>query len=164
MAERLIAPVLKTGVPARVPWVQIPPRPPLWYEYNMASASHRLLQIAIMIGSMVPVLAGLVGILLGPEMVNMAASPTMDSHYRYLSGLLLGIGLGFLSCIPSIVNKTARFQLLASIVVVGGLGRLFSLIVAGTPNKQMLFGLGMELAVTPLLALWQWRIAHPKKK
>src|SRR5579872_1810332 len=28
VAERLNAPVLKTGVPARVPWVRIPPSPP----------------------------------------------------------------------------------------------------------------------------------------
>jgi hypothetical protein len=29
VAERFKAPVLKTGVPARVPWVRIPPLPPL---------------------------------------------------------------------------------------------------------------------------------------
>src|SRR6516162_5102262 len=28
VAERFKAPVLKTGVPARVPWVRIPPHPP----------------------------------------------------------------------------------------------------------------------------------------
>ena len=34
MAERLIAPVLKTGVPARGPRVRIPPSPPIQYTYD----------------------------------------------------------------------------------------------------------------------------------
>jgi hypothetical protein len=35
VAEWFKAPVLKTGVPARVPWVRIPPLPPLtnWFCY-----------------------------------------------------------------------------------------------------------------------------------
>jgi hypothetical protein len=34
VAEWFKAPVLKTGVPARVPWVRIPPLPPLFNEIN----------------------------------------------------------------------------------------------------------------------------------
>jgi hypothetical protein len=130
----------------------------------------RSLQAAVAIFSWVPILAGLAGILLGPGMVEAPgiASMSMDSHFRYLSGLLMGIGFGFLSCISRIESKTARFQLLTGIVILGGLGRLYSLIMDGVPDRWALFGLGMELIVTPLLALGQWHIKnhgaiHPRQ-
>jgi hypothetical protein len=121
----------------------------------------RALQIAVAIGSLVPICAGATGVLLGPAMVDVVGAPiSADSHFRYLSGLLLGIGLGFVTMIPRIETHTTRVRMLAAIVVVGGLGRLLSLCVRGYPDKPMLFGLIMELLVTPGLALWQARIAR----
>jgi hypothetical protein len=51
-------------------------------------------------------------------------------------------------------------MLLCAIVVLGGLGRLFSLIATGTPSPVMIGALMMELLVTPLITLWQLRIAR----
>jgi len=56
-----------------------------------------------------------------------------DSHFRYLSGLLLGIGLGFWSTIPRIEANGDRFRLLSFIVVAGGLARFTSLALIGLP-------------------------------
>jgi hypothetical protein len=110
--------------------------------------------------SLVPIGAGAAGILLGPRMVNavIAAPADLDSHYRYLSGLLLGIGLGFASTIPHIEKRGRRFRLLAGIVMLGGVGRLVSLVSIGSPAPAMLAALVMELIVTPGLALWQYRV------
>jgi hypothetical protein len=120
----------------------------------------RALQITIAVASLVPLCAGAAGIVLGPAMVDAGAVPTgADSHFRYLSGLLLGIGIGFVTTIPRIERRTARVRVLAAIVVIGGLGRLWSLIALGPPNKSMLAALVMELGVTPALALWQARVA-----
>jgi hypothetical protein len=83
----------------------------------------------------------------------------LDSHFRYLSGLLLAIGIGFASCIAGIERKTKRFRLLALLVFAGGLGRLISLASAGVPGSGHLFGLAMELGAVPLLVLWQARVA-----
>jgi hypothetical protein len=57
VAEWFKAPVLKTGVPARVPWVRIPPLPPepvdivdifrFIYEYAQSNAQLILALIAI---------------------------------------------------------------------------------------------------------------------
>jgi hypothetical protein len=126
----------------------------------------RFLQILVAVFSLVPIVAGLDGMLFGSAMLETHGSTniTMDSHFRYLSGLLLGIGLAFLSCIPQIELKTPRFQLLVSIVVLGGIGRLYSLITVGTPSNGMLFGLGMELLITPLLGLFQLSVAHQQKQ
>ena len=121
----------------------------------------RALQVAVAIGSLVPISAGLAGIWLGPAMVDAGAVPPgADSHYRYLSGLLLGIGIAFLGTLPRIEGHGARFRLLTAIVVAGGLGRLWALLTRGYPDLPMLAALVMELCVTPALALWQARVAR----
>jgi len=122
----------------------------------------RLLQLAVALGCIVPLAAGAVGIMHGPEMlsgVGRDVPADLDSHFRYLSGLLLAAGIGFATCIPGIERKTARFRLLAFLVFVGGLGRLHSLASVGAPGEGHLFGLAMELVATPLLVLWQARVA-----
>ncbi|WP_419729751.1 DUF4345 domain-containing protein [Lichenicola sp.] len=125
--------------------------------------SRRLLQVVVIVLGLVPILAGGSGVVLGPAMVGLPASATpidLDSHLRYLSGLLLAIGFGFWSTVPRIERQAARFRLLTAIVVFGGLGRLLGVFVAGVPPPPMLFGLAMELSVTPLLCWWQYRIAE----
>ena len=129
------------------------------------ASERRLLQGAVLLGGLVPVGAGLWGALIGAGFVGaeVDASPgsrSLDSHMRYLSGLLLGIGLGFWHAVPSIERRTARARLLTGFVVVGGLARLLGAGLHGAPPAPMLFGLGMELVVTPLICLWQGRVAR----
>jgi uncharacterized BrkB/YihY/UPF0761 family membrane protein len=127
------------------------------------SLERRLLQLAIAVGSLVPLLAGGAGMLLGPGMLSGVAPPVppdLDSHMRYLSGLLFAIGIGFVSCIPRIEDRGVRFQLLGALVLVGGVGRACSLIDIGLPGLGHRLALGMELGTVPILMLWQWRIAR----
>lgn len=126
----------------------------------MAGRERRWLQYAVAVAGIVPVAAGLTGALLGAGLTGDRISITGDSHYRYLSGLLLGLGLIGWSCIPAIEAKTGRLQLLTLIVVVGGLSRLLGLGLTGLPSFPMILALGMELAVTPLICLWQMRVAR----
>jgi hypothetical protein len=120
----------------------------------------RLLQSAVALGGCVPVLAGAAGVLLGPSMVGgLPGDAAADSHFRYLSGLLLGIGIGFWSTIPALPRHGSRFRLLTAIVVLGGLARLLAWLVHGWPGGPMAAALVMELAITPLLCLWQGRVA-----
>lgn len=120
----------------------------------------RALQIAVVIGGLVPIIAGFSGMIFGPSMLgDMSLDPNLDSHYRYLSGLLFGIGLAFYSTIKNIENNGALFFLLTAIVFIGGLARLSSLLSVGVPDCAMIFGLVMELIVVPALALWQYRIS-----
>jgi hypothetical protein len=120
----------------------------------------RALQVAVALGCLVPIGGGARGIWLGPQMAGAAGPADLDSHFRYLSGLLLGIGLAYLTAIPRIEQYSLRFRILTAIVVVGGLGRLASLVAMGTPSLIMTAALAMELIVTPALALWQHRIAR----
>ena len=120
----------------------------------------RLLQAAVLLAGTVPVSAGAAGVFFGAALfTSVGAGADLDSHVRYLSGLLLAIGLIFWSRIPGIERRPRLFRLLAGIVVVGGLGRLVGVVIALPPSLSMLAALAMELVVTPLLSVWQARIA-----
>ncbi len=120
----------------------------------------RLLQAAAALAVLVPVCAGSWGVIRGAAWLDHGDVPRdLDSHFRYLSGIFLMLGLLFASCIPRIERMGARFRLLGAMVVAGGLGRLVSLLAVGAPAAGHLLGLGMELGVVPLLALWQARVA-----
>jgi hypothetical protein len=98
----------------------------------------RALQVAVALGCLVPIGGGARGIWLGPQMAGAAGPADLDSHFRYLSGLLLGIGLAYLTAIPRIEQYSLRFRILTAIVVVGGLGRLERVAVylnLGIPSK-----------------------------
>jgi predicted MFS family arabinose efflux permease len=121
----------------------------------------RLLQQVIAVAALVPVLSGLSGVVFGFALPgDRAMSVSADSHFRYLSGLLLGIGLCFWSTIPSIEEKTTFFRFLTLVVVLGGIARLLGLWLTGVPSLTMLAALFMELVVTPVLCLWQTRVAN----
>jgi predicted MFS family arabinose efflux permease len=121
----------------------------------------RLLQQVIAVAALVPVLSGLSGVVFGFALTgDRSMSVSADSHFRYLSGLLLGIGLCFWSTIPSIEEKTTFFRFLTLVVVLGGIARLLGLWLTGVPSLTMLAALFMELVVTPVLCLWQTRVAN----
>jgi hypothetical protein len=134
-------------------------------EARERDTERRLLQVAASFACLVPLSMGLASVLEGPEVLQgVSTAPVdLDSHFRYLSGLLLGIGVAFASCIPRIEAKTALFQTLGLIVVAGAAGRALSLVEAGVPSFGHLFGLVMELCVVPLLMLWQLRVARLHK-
>jgi len=124
----------------------------------------RVLKTVVAAACVVPITAGGAGVLLGPAMVGIdTPSLAADSHYRYLSGLLLGIGILFLSTVPRIERATVRFRLLALIVVIGGLSRLSGVLLSRDADLSTLFALAMELGMTPALVLWQARVADRHK-
>lgn len=129
----------------------------------MAISERTAFQIAVLVGGLVPITAGAAGVALGVDLAGGASGPdavSLDSHMRYLSGLLLGIGIAFWAATPQPEAHTGRFRLLTAIVFLGGLARLQGLILEGAPSPGMQFGLVMELVVTPALCLWQARIAR----
>lgn len=123
-------------------------------------AERRALQAAILLGGCVPVLAGASGALSGAGFMGADLAGDVDGHFRYLSGLLLGIGLGFWSAVPRIERMGGRVRLLTLIVVAGGLARALGLAITGDASGSTVFALAMELLVTPAICLWQARVAR----
>lgn len=126
-------------------------------------AERRLLQLAVAAASLVPLTIGGLSLWQSATVLKGVTDPLppdLDSHFRYLSGLLFGVGLVFLALIPRIERHGSAVRALAAIIVVGGAGRLASLLQIGAPSEGHLFGLIMELVVVPLIALWQSRVAR----
>lgn len=119
----------------------------------------RVLQTLVALCGLIPVSAGAAGILLGLAMIGAAGPPGADSHFRYLSGLLLGIGLAYWWTIPDITRRTAAFRLLTALVVLGGLARLSDTLADGMPSAPVVGALAMELLAAPLLCWLQARVA-----
>ena len=120
----------------------------------------RLLQVVVALAALVPVLSGLWGVVLGLDTFGAHArlSLTGDSHVRYLSGLILAIGLAYWSTLPRIETQGIKFRLLTALVLIGGCARLFGLLHFGAPTRGVVGALAMELLVTPGLALWRERL------
>ncbi|HEU0044039.1 DUF4345 domain-containing protein [Sphingomonas sp.] len=120
----------------------------------------RLLQIVVAIACLVPLSTGGRSVLFGPGFLRgVEAVPVdLDSHFRYVSGIFFALGVAFVTCIPAIERKGARFRLLGAMVVAGGSARFLSLVTVGVPSNGHVFGLAMELGVVPLLMAWQWSV------
>ncbi|MEH3157549.1 MAG: DUF4345 domain-containing protein [Sphingomonas taxi] len=126
----------------------------------------RLLQLVVALACLVPLSVGGASVLHGPGFLgHPPVIPTdLDSHFRYVSGIFLAVGIAFATCVPRIEATGPRFRLLGALVVGGGCARLVSLASVGVPSTGHLFGLAMELGAVPALMAWQasfarrWRV------
>jgi hypothetical protein len=114
-----------------------------------------LLQAVVTIAAAVPVAVGAAGILASDVMLGRYVGIGADSHFRYLSGLLLGIGVAFWWAVPDIERRGGLFLALTLIVAAGGVARLYGALVTGAVGPAIALPLTMELVVTPLLCAWQ---------
>lgn len=120
-----------------------------------SSIGRRVAQASFAVAGIVPVAAGLWG-----AVHPFAGSVgSLVNHGRYLSGLLLGVGLAFWAAIPDIERQTGRIRLLTAVVVVGGVCRLLGVVMGDPLSPSVAGALVMELGVTPLLCFWQSRLA-----
>lgn len=119
----------------------------------------RALQLSIAIAASLPVVSGLWGIVHGAS-----AGTWTDNHHRYLSGLLLAIGLGYWSTVPGIEAMGVRIRFLTALVVIGGLARLLGVTLGDMPTLSVIAALAMELFVAPSLGLWQARIVSRSRQ
>ena len=130
---------------------------------NRLETERRILQIVIAVSCTVPLTVGGIGIVEGASWLRGVGNTPpidLDSHFRYLSGIFLALGVGFASCIPKVEIRMPRIRLLSFMVMAGGLARAWSLMNVGVPSQGHIWGLCMELGVVPVLMLWQARLAR----
>lgn len=120
----------------------------------------RFLQATVLIASIVPIGAGLAGIIAPPYLFG-AYRYSIDfiNHFGYLSGLLLAIGIIFAVSVPHIERHQSRFLILGIIIVCGGLARLYECLMTGFGSAPNQMALVMELIVTPAIVFWQRRFS-----
>ena len=106
-----------------------------------------------------PITAGALGIIGGNSIfIYDSLSINLDSHIRYLSGILLAIGLMYWFILPDILNKKKEFTVLTILIVVGGLFRLIGAISIGVFSPIIIFALIMELIIAPSVYIGHRRI------
>jgi hypothetical protein len=121
--------------------------------------SRRLFQVALAILCLSPLSFGTLGVLYGAEWLG-GGGASLDSHFRYLSGIFLALGVALATCVPQPEARTERFRLIALAVVVGGCARLYGIAVGDLPGVAHRIAVGVELIVTPLMILWQARLVR----
>jgi hypothetical protein len=81
------------------------------------------------------------------------ANPTSDGEDRFFAGIFLCFGIAVIWCARDVERKRRPVTLLAAAMFVGGIGRLFSVLLAGAPHPFYMAMLVVELGLPPLIAL-----------
>jgi hypothetical protein len=126
----------------------------------MVKINQRLaLQIVIGLIAIVPIFVGVNGIVRGPDMLVKAYNYPIqvDSHFRFLSGLPVAMGIFLLRSLPIIDRDGSDSRRVSLLVFIGGLGRLWGLITVGLEASAIVATL-FELFVPPFVCLWQNQI------
>ena len=120
----------------------------------------RLLQIAVLVAALGPIWVGVGGVLWGAAAAGGYLAGPADSQFRYLSGLLIGVGAAYAVLAPRIEREGARLFMLTLIMVLAGFCRASAMLTAARPGEGVSVALVAELVVAPALYLWQTRLAR----
>lgn len=125
------------------------------------------LQVAIGIMALILAVTAVVCLVLGVRSPLyegaeiMGSTEAIDSQIRTLCGMVLGIAVVlFWRVIPRVERETTLFRALVGIGILGGFGRLISLLSGGMPPPSLFGFTVVELIVMPALVYWQWRLAR----
>src|ERR1700754_90565 len=120
----------------------------------------RALQVLLAFLSLLPLVVGTFGFIYGAALLAPAGgvTPKLDSQYRFVAAWDVGMALIVWWIIPQIERQTALFRLICVMVCVGGIGRVVSWLVAGSPGPAFLAVTVLEILI-PLLVPWQAQVA-----
>jgi hypothetical protein len=128
--------------------------------------SRRILQAILMIVGLILIITGLLGIIYGitddfygiSMSSNIQGNIILDSNLRFYGGLSIGLGLIIFWLIPSLEKQKIIFRLISLMILIGGIGRVISMIMVGNPSTLFIIFTMLEL-LFPLLIFWQNKIA-----
>ena len=96
------------------------------------------------------------GLIWGAEWIDAgAAGPFADSEVRFFAAILLAVGALFFWIVPRIEQHVTLLRILMAGMFLGGLARLLSMALLGTPARPALVALVIELGVPPAALLLQ---------
>jgi hypothetical protein len=121
----------------------------------------RALQVIVAILSLLPFTVGILGLIWGVEFYISAeaATPNLDSQFRFMSGWDVGLAVIVWWIVPNIERQTVLFRIVCGAVFLGGLGRLAAWYFTGAPGAAIVVVIGVELLI-PVLIPWQAYLAH----
>ncbi len=101
--------------------------------------NRRALQACLVILGLVPIITGVLG-LMGVDdplyaSLGLPRDTLLDSNMRFYSGVWFALGLTVLWTVRSLEKHVALYRVLWAMIFVGGLGRLFSIVITRTWNS-----------------------------
>ncbi len=123
-------------------------------------SERRLLQVLLGSLGLTAAIAGLAAVVAGPEgqLDGAQVGASIDSEYRFYAALWFAFGIAALAVVPRVERATAAVRVLAGALFAAGLARAVAWIDVGRPHDLYLVLLALELAIPPLLVLWQRRV------
>jgi uncharacterized protein YjeT (DUF2065 family) len=126
--------------------------------------SRRLLQLVNAVVGVLTVGLGTVQFVFGVRSPLYAAAQLpdfamLDSNLRFFGGMAVGIGLALLWLVPSIERHGPVFRVVWLCAFLGGVGRLVSWPLLGSPGTMLLVFTAIEVLGAPALVYWQHRVA-----
>jgi hypothetical protein len=126
--------------------------------------SRRPLQVATAVVAAIPVTTGGLALFYGVrsplyQVAGDCVTPLLDSNFRFLAGLWVGVGLAACWLIPRIERETTLFRAIWVAIFLGGVGRLVSLAALGRLPPVFAAFMFVELLGAPLFIYWQHRVA-----
>ena len=85
--------------------------------------------------------------------------PTLDSNLRFFGGLGAGIGIMLLWITPRIEAYSFVFRGLWLTALLGGIGRVISMVAVGMPSLPMVIFTAIEVPLVPILIYWQNQVS-----
>jgi hypothetical protein len=98
-------------------------------------------------------------IAVGPAAIpgGVVTNATMDSEDRFYATLFFGFGLAVIWCANDLDKREKPLAALLAVFFAGGIARIISLAVVGSPGPLFLFLGTLELILPPLF--WWWLMA-----
>jgi hypothetical protein len=96
----------------------------------------RGLQVILVVLGSVMVLAGILGVILGADLVlgDNTFSPSVDSEFRFFAAWYLAAGVLLLRAIPKIEDAAFEVRFVGIAFLVAACGRVLSMIDVGAPH------------------------------
>lgn len=91
--------------------------------------------------------------------LNLIPEPVLDSNLRFFGGMAIGLGLAGIWILPHIEKQTLVFRIFWLCALIGGIGRLISLVLLGPPSILIVSFTILEVLISPALIYWQYRIS-----
>ena len=127
-----------------------------------------LLAIAGLVIGTANMLGGLVGFAefsgsgsLGP-VEQSAAYAVMDNSTRFLGGIFLGVGIGFVYCLKDLDDKLVLFRFLLLAIFIGGIARVIGWVEMGSITEGTIAPTVIELVFPAVMLALQHMLSRSK--
>lgn len=128
-------------------------------KFNLSFVLKLTLQAYLGYFSLICLYFGVVTIVYGiAPILDTAPSAALDNQFRYSAGVYLVFTFLLWWIIPSIERHSVPLRIIAASMMLGGVGRLVSLLQYGSGNSDQLVAMFLELTA-PLLVVWQHQVA-----